>query len=201
MSQDVRHESRPEDRAPIERESLALWARKLRVPMGIVLAGLFIWKARPSWTALAIGGTVSFAGLLIRAWSAGHIVKNDQLATSGPYAYTRNPLYFGSFLLAFGVAAAAHWAFGVAVIAFWWLVYGPTIADERKSVLSFFPQSYPEWERNVPAFLPRLTPWKAPNAEPAGFAFSRYMGHKEWQAALGYLAVVGWLALRVSRTF
>lgn len=201
QAKDVRHENRPEERAPIERDTLALWARRLRVPLGILLAGLFLVLARPSWTALAIGGAVSFAGLLIRGWSAGHIVKNDKLATTGPYAFTRNPLYFGSFLLALGVAAAAHWAFGLAVIAFWWLVYGPVIADERKSIQSLFPQSYPAWERNVPPFFPRLTPWKAPNAEPASFDVSRYVGHKEWQAALGFAAVVGWLAFRAATGF
>ncbi|MBI2796039.1 MAG: isoprenylcysteine carboxylmethyltransferase family protein [Gemmatimonadetes bacterium] len=200
-AREVRHESTPEERAPIERDSLALWARRLRVPLGILLAGLFLVLARPSWTALAIGGAVSFSGLLIRGWSAGHIVKNDRLATGGPYAYTRNPLYFGSFVLAFGLAAAAHWAFGLAVISFWWIVYGPVIADERKSIRSLFPHSYPEWERNVPAFLPRLTPWRPKGAETSSFSLERYLGHKEWQAALGYAAVVGWLALRASGQF
>ena len=197
----MRHESRPEDREPIARDSIALWARKFRVPLGILLAALFVWKANPSYAALAIGGAISLAGLLIRAWSAGHIVKNDRLATTGPYAHTRNPLYFGSFLLAFGVAAAAHWAFGLAVIAFWYVVYAPTIADERKSILSLFPESYPEWERNVPAFFPRLTPWQSPGAEPTSFDFARYMGHREWQAAVGFAVIVTWLAVRASRQF
>ena len=195
------HESRPEDRAPIERDNVALWARRFRVPLGILLAAAFLWKARPSYTALAVGAAVSFAGLLIRGWSAGHIVKNDKLATNGPYAYTRNPLYFGSFLLAFGVAAASHWAFGLAVIVFWYVVYAPVIADERKSILSLFPESYPEWERNVPAFIPRLTPWRAPNAETTSFDFVRYMGHREWQAAVGFAAIVSWLAFRASQQF
>ncbi|MFN8667403.1 MAG: isoprenylcysteine carboxylmethyltransferase family protein [Gemmatimonadaceae bacterium] len=140
--------------------NLSKLAARLRLPLGFVVGGLYLAFARPSQQTLLIGAVVAFLGILVRAWAAGHIIKNDKLATTGPYAHTRNPLYFGSFLIACGFAIAAHWALLVFVAVFWVLIYGPTIARERAKILEKFPDSYPDFERNVPAFFPRLTPWK-----------------------------------------
>jgi protein-S-isoprenylcysteine O-methyltransferase Ste14 len=177
--------------------------QRLRVPLGFVVAALYLWAATRSpaltWGSLALGATVAVVGLLIRAWAAGHIVKNDRLATTGPYAHTRNPLYFGSFLLAAGCALAVHWGLLVAVAVFWLAVYAPVIRRERDFVSARFPEAYAEWERHVPAFVPRVTPWRgrgdgrlASDAPP--FDLKLYLFHREWQAALGFAAVVAWLA-------
>jgi len=176
--------------------TLSRLASRLRLPLGFVVGGLYIAFARPERATLAIGGIVAFIGVLIRAWAAGHILKNDRLATTGPYAHTRNPLYFGSFLIAGGFAVAAHWALLVFVAAFWLLIYGPTIARERSKILAMFPGSYPEFERNVPAFFPRLTPWRG-GGEGAAFSAPLYMRHGEWRAALGYVGAMTWLVLRL----
>lgn len=124
-------------------------------------------------------------------------MKNDRLATTGPYAHTRNPLYFGSFLISCGFAIAAHWALLALVVVFFLLIYAPTMAREKANILGRFPDSYPDFERNVPAFLPRLTPWTGGSSSESG-AFSRalYMKHGEWKAALGYLGAMTWLVLR-----
>lgn len=176
-------------------------AGRLRLPLGFVLGILYIVFARPTPASLLAGGLVALAGLLVRAWAAGHIVKNDRLATTGPYAHTRNPLYFGSFLIAAGFAIAAHWALLALVALFWLLIYAPTIKRERDKILAIFPEQYPEFERNVPAFFPRLTPWRGPGTGPGGdggaFSSSLYMRHGEWRAALGYLGAMTWLLLRV----
>ena len=82
--------------------------RRLRVPLGFLFAGLYLVFARPTPGSLLLGMPLALAGLIVRGWAAGHIVKNERLATSGPYAHTRNPLYFGSFLIAAGFAIAAH---------------------------------------------------------------------------------------------
>ena len=72
-------------------------ARRLRLPLGFILAALYLaFGPRPSPLTLGVGVAMALIGLTIRAWAAGHIVKNDRLATTGPYAHTRNPLYFGS---------------------------------------------------------------------------------------------------------
>src|SRR3982751_6758022 len=81
--------------------------QRWRVPLGFVCGALFIFFARPTPKALVAGASVSILGLAIRAWAAGHIRKNAQLATSGPYAFTRNPLYLGSFLLGLGFTIAS----------------------------------------------------------------------------------------------
>jgi protein-S-isoprenylcysteine O-methyltransferase Ste14 len=177
-------------------------ARRIRVPLGFLLAAGYLVVARPTPLTLGVGVAIAFAGLLVRAWAAGHIVKNDRLATTGPYAHTRNPLYFGSFLIAAGFAIAAHWSLLLFVIAFFVLVYGPTIRDERVGIRARFPEAYEEWERHVPSFLPRPTPWRAGtvSAEHAGsFDFQLYMRHGEWRAALGFAAVLAYLILRMQR--
>jgi protein-S-isoprenylcysteine O-methyltransferase Ste14 len=177
-------------------------ARRIRVPLGFLLAAGYLVVARPTPLTLVVGAAIAFAGLLVRAWATGHIVKNDRLATTGPYAHTRNPLYFGSFLIAAGFAIAAHWSLLLFVIAFFVLIYGPTIRDERVGIRARFPDAYEEWERNVPSFLPRPTPWRAAAAgveERGGFDFQLYMRHGEWRAALGFAAVLVYLILRMQR--
>ena len=176
-------------------------ARRVRVPLGFLLAAGYLVVARPTALTLVVGGSIALAGLLVRGWAAGHIVKNDRLATTGPYAHTRNPLYFGSFLIAAGFAIAAHWSLLLFVIAFFVLIYGPTIRDERIGIRARFPDAYDEWERNVPAFLPRPTPWRAPagTVEHEGFDFNLYMRHGEWRAAVGFIAVLAYLVLRLQR--
>jgi protein-S-isoprenylcysteine O-methyltransferase Ste14 len=177
-------------------------ARRIRVPLGFLLAAGYLVVAQPTALTLIVGTAIAFTGLAIRAWAAGHIVKNDRLATTGPYAHTRNPLYFGSFLIAAGFAIAAHWSLLLLVIAFFVLVYGPTIRDERVGIRARFPDAYDEWERNVPPFVPRPTPWRAATtaAENGGsFDFQLYMRHGEWRAALGFAAVLAYLIFRMRR--
>lgn len=176
--------------------NLAKLAARLRLPLGFVLGGLYLAFARPTRDSLVVGGVVALLGLLVRAWAAGHIIKNDRLATTGPYAHTRNPLYFGSFLIACGFAIAAHWALLAFVFVFWILIYGPTIKRERDKILAMFPDSYPAFEQNVPAFFPRLTPWQG-GGKATPFSPALYLRHGEWRAALGYLGAMTWLYLRL----
>ena len=177
------------------------WAgrvQRLRVPLGFLLGGLYLAFVRPTPGTLVLGAGVALVGLLVRAWAAGHIVKNDRLATTGPYAHTRNPLYFGSFLIAAGFAIAAHWSLLLLVIAFFALVYGPTIEREREFVRGRFPDAYAEYERAVPAFFPRPLPWRSGAGEEAApFSFALYLRHREWQAGLVYVLAIAWLAYRM----
>jgi protein-S-isoprenylcysteine O-methyltransferase Ste14 len=182
-------------------------AKRLRLPLGFVFAIGYLLFAKPgngymTPLTLAVGLTIAAVGVVVRGWAAGHIVKNDRLATTGPYAHTRNPLYFGSFLIAAGFAIAAHWGLLLIVIAFFVLIYAPTMERERAHIRGRFPDAFAEYERNVPAFVPRPVPWRAPAQERAEpFSFDLYMRHGEWRAALVYLLVASWLAYRVSRGF
>lgn len=177
-------------------------AKRLRLPLGFVLAALYLVFARPTPLTFVVGGVIAFVGLVVRAWASGHIIKNNRLATTGPYAHTRNPLYFGSFLIAAGFAIAAHWALLLVVIAFWVLVYGPTMEREREKVSGIFPEEYAEYAANVPAFVPRPSPWRrAVRQESEDFSVALYLRHKEWKAALGYAAAMTWLWLRMTGVF
>ena len=169
--------------------------RKIRLRVGFLFAIAYLVLARPTAQSLALGLPVAFLGLLIRAWAAGHIVKNEQLTTTGPYAHTRNPLYFGSFVLASGFALAAHWAWLLVVIAVFAFIYGPTIEQERTWIRDRFPEAYAEFEANVPAFVPRLTPWQRQTGSDS-FSFSRYIRQREWQAGLAFVGVSAWLIAR-----
>lgn len=172
----------------------------VRVPLGFAfgLAYLFLAPRFVTPLSLAVGALVSLAGLLVRAWASGHIVKNDRLATTGPYAHSRNPLYFGSFLLAAGFAIAAHWSLLIVVGVFWMVVYAPTMERERRGIRERFPAEYAEWEQNVPGFVPRPAPWRSPGAtEQEPFSFRRYMKHGEWQAGLVYVLAWSYLVARM----
>jgi protein-S-isoprenylcysteine O-methyltransferase Ste14 len=173
-------------------------AKKLRLPLGFALGILYLIFARPSQLALITGGAIAFVGVLVRAWASGHISKNERLAVTGPYAHTRNPLYFGSFLIAAGFAIAAHWALLLVVIAFWAFVYAPTMERERANISGRFPEAYARYSENVPAFVPRVLPWREQADESDGFSLTLYMKHGEWKALLTYLLAMAWLVLRMS---
>lgn len=175
----------------------SLTAKKLRLPLGFLLAALYLAFARPTPMSYVVGGLIALAGVLARGWASGHIEKNDRLAVSGPYAHTRNPLYFGSFLIAAGFAIAAHWSLLAAVGAFWLLIYAPTMERERANIRGRFPDAYGEYERNVPAFVPRVTPWRSEAHPDRSFNAQLYMRHGEWKALLGYAAAMLWLYFRM----
>lgn len=176
-------------------------AKRLRLPLGFLFGILYLVFARPSPLTLTVGGLIALVGVLVRAWASGHISKNERLATSGPYAHTRNPLYFGSFLIAAGFAIAAHWALLLLVLAFFVLIYAPTMERERANISGRFPAEYETYAANVPAFVPRPTAWRGGTAgatadASGGFSLDLYMKHGEWKAGLTYLLVMAWLAWR-----
>ena len=176
-------------------------AKRLRLPLGFLFGIMYLVFARPTALTLWVGGIIALIGVLIRAWASGHISKNERLATSGPYAHTRNPLYFGSFLIAAGFAIAAHWGLLLLVVAFFVLIYAPTMERERANIAGRFPEDYGVYAANVPAFVPRPTAWRpmASEAETGGnaFSFDLYMKHGEWKAGLTYVLVMVWLVWRV----
>lgn len=172
-------------------------AKRLRLPLGFVLGITYLILARPTPLTLAVGGAIALIGVIVRGWASGHISKNERLATTGPYAHTRNPLYFGSFLIAAGFAVAAHWTLLLLVVAFFVLIYAPTMQREKANIAERFPGTYETYAANVPPFLPRPTPWKATHPEDENeFSFDLYMKHGEWKAALTYTLVIAWLIYR-----
>jgi protein-S-isoprenylcysteine O-methyltransferase Ste14 len=175
-------------------------AKTLRIPLGFVLGISYLIFARPTPGSLVLGGAVALIGVLIRAWASGHISKNERLATSGPYGHSRNPLYFGSFLIASGFAVAAHWSLLVAVVAFFLIIYYPTMRREIANIEERFPEAYARYATNVPLFFPRPAPWRGDSASTNRFDSALYMKHGEWKAGLTYVLAMIWLAFRTIRT-
>jgi protein-S-isoprenylcysteine O-methyltransferase Ste14 len=172
-------------------------ARRIRVPLGFVFAVLYFWLARPTWRFIALGTLLIVPGLLIRALASGHVRKNEALATSGPYAYTRNPLYLGSLLIGVGFAVAARsWWVGVALIVMFFAIYVPVIRDEE----TFLRQKFPEFEdyaRRVPRMFPRIIAHSASKGEAGGFSADLYRKHREYNALLGALAMLAALVVKM----
>ncbi len=168
---------------------------RLRVPMGFVLVAAFAWFASPTAQSLACGVPISLAGLALRAWAAGHLAKNQQLATGGPYRYLRNPLYGGTLLVALGLAIAARGAWLAALFALVFvLVYLPAVMLEEQHLTRLFPE-YASYAAAVPILIPRLTP----AGSRSRFQWSLYKKNREYQALLGFIAGLAWLIFRASR--
>jgi protein-S-isoprenylcysteine O-methyltransferase Ste14 len=169
-------------------------ARRIRVPLGFAFAAIYLWLACPTLPFLAAGAVFAIAGLLIRAVASGHVRKNEELTTSGPYSYTRNPLYLGSILLAAGFALAARSAWIAALLVFFFLViYLPVIRSEEAFLRRQFPE-FEDYTRRVPRLLPRL---HAPHSFVQGFSRELYWKHREYNAALGTLLMLAALVLKI----
>ncbi len=174
--------------------------QRLRVPIGFVTAILFVVFSRPTWRSLAVGIPLALAGALIRAWASGHLRKNAELATSGPYAHTRNPLYFGSFVMAAGCAVAGgSWLIGGWLLAFFLAIYWPVMQAEAAHMQTLFGEAYARWSADVPLFLPRLTPYRS--GQNRRFDFSQYSHHREWRALIGLGIVLAVLILKAANVF
>jgi hypothetical protein len=186
---------------------LARW----RVRLGYPVAAVFFWLARPTAESIAAGAIVGAVGLLIRAAAAGHLRKHQGLATSGPYASTRNPLYFGSFFLAAGLLIAGHsWLAAVVVAGFFLAFYPGVMKREEGELRQHYGDEYEEYAARVPLFWPSLRGYMPPT--PArnqrrdersgiqrGFCRALYMRNREYQALVGFLAVMAllWIVTRL----
>jgi protein-S-isoprenylcysteine O-methyltransferase Ste14 len=167
---------------------------RLRVPLGYAVGVLVIILARPRIESLAAGMALAVLGEGLRIWASGHIEKTERLATGGPYAHTRNPLYVGSALLALGVAVASASPYVVlAVAAYFAALYPAVICEESAFLARRFPEEYAAWARAVPVFLPRLRP-AGPRA--TRFDWRRVRTNREWRTAAALPAVAGLLAAR-----
>jgi protein-S-isoprenylcysteine O-methyltransferase Ste14 len=162
-------------------------ARRIRVPLGFVFAALYVWLARPTWMSIAAGAVIAAVGVWIRAMASGHVKKNEQLTTTGPYAYTRNPLYLGSIVIAIGfaVAALSVWI-GVILVVMFVAIYVPVIRGEEGFLRGTFPE-YDDYARRVPRLFPSLSSTANPGG---GFSRELYLQHREYNATIGAAVVL-----------
>ncbi len=168
---------------------------RLRVLFGFVLVAAFAWFSSPSARSLAWGLPLAALGVVLRAWAVGHLAKNERLATSGPYAFVRNPLYLGTALAAAGFAVAARQPLlAVLFAAVFLLVYLPAIEREEQYLRELFPE-YAAYAARVRMLWPRLNPY------PSGgrFEWRLYRKNEEYQALAGFLAGAAFLIWKVWR--
>lgn len=171
-------------------------ARRIRVPLGFAFAAFFLWLAHPTARFLGLSLLLVVPGLLLRAYASGYVKKNTELTTTGPYAYTRNPLYLGSMLIAFGFALAARsiWI-AIALAVLFAVIYIPVIRSEEDYLRSVFPD-FERYAAAVPRLLPRLT--AAPTAAEAGrFSAPLYRKHREYNALIGALCMYAALIIKL----
>lgn len=169
-------------------------ARRIRVPLGFVFAALYIWLAHPTWRSIIFGSSIAVIGIIIRALASGHVRKNEQLTTTGPYAYTRNPLYLGSLIIALGFTLASRsWTIAAIAAAMLVVIYIPVIRSEEIFLRAHFPE-FDDYCRNVPRLFPRL---KLAQGSAGSFSAHLYWKHREYNAALGAAAIVAVLVIKV----
>ncbi len=162
-------------------------ARRIRVPSGFALTGLYFWLAKPNVMSIAIGTPFVVAGLLLRGAASGNLRKNEQLAITGPYAYTRNPLYLGSLVIAggFAIASRSPWI-ALIMVSMFVILYLPVIRAEESHLAQNFPD-FADYARRVPRFIPRFG---RSTTTDSSFAWQLYCKHREYNAVLGSLAVI-----------
>jgi protein-S-isoprenylcysteine O-methyltransferase Ste14 len=183
-----------------ERTTWQKIARRIRVPLGFVFAAVFLWLAQPTITTMLLSLLLVVPGLWLRAYAAGYVRKNAELTRTGPYAYTRNPLYLGSMMIAFGfAAAAASWIILVALAALFAIIYIPTIQSEESYLREHF-AGFNEYAAKVPRLLPRFAPAAFPASENASrgrFSAEQWRHHREYNALMGAGAIYLALAVRL----
>lgn len=168
--------------------------QRIRVPLGFLFTIVFLIFANPTAVTIAVGSAIALIGAAVRAWASGHIRKAKELAVSGPYAYTRNPLYVGSFILGLGFTVAAGvWWLGLLFSALFIGIYLPVMRVEAEDMHRIFGDEFAEYERNVPLLIPRLNAWQK---ESAKFDFQLYLRYREYRAAIGVLLAIAVLAAK-----
>ncbi len=181
------------------------WMR-WRVRVGYPVALVYWILAAPTLRSTFGGALIALIGLIIRAAASGHLRKYEQLCTTGPYARTRNPLYFGSAFLAAGFVIAGHsWLAGAIVTSYFAIFYYAVARNEESDLRARYGQSFDAYAAQVPLFLPRLHALSA-NPSPASsasgpaeevFSWWQYARNREYRALIGTIAGLGLLWLRI----
>ena len=172
--------------------------QRVRVPLGFLYALLFLLSCRPAPWPLAMGLVVATAGLMVRIWSSGHLEKWQTLAVHGPYRFTRNPLYFGSFLMGLGFTLASGRLFLLILfLVLFVLLYRPVMRREEKELSDQYGEKYEIYRRRVPLFLPSR-PASDQGREATRFSWSRVWANREYNAVLGFLGLSLFLYWKLS---
>jgi protein-S-isoprenylcysteine O-methyltransferase Ste14 len=160
-----------------------------RVPLGYPVGVACILFSRPTLASVTIGAVIALWGLVVRAAAAGHLRRANGISDTGPYARTRNPLYFGSAVLAAGFCVASHSLISAFLLAAYFVVFYPTVMrrEERELRLNYGVK-FEEYAKRVPIFFPKLG--STHGAGKTQFSFAQYLHNREYNAAIGTAAVI-----------
>ncbi len=159
-----------------------------RVRLGYPLAIAVLYFSSPTPRSILLGALLGVIGLGVRAYAAGYLHKQEVLTVTGPYAYTRNPLYLGSAMLALGAGIAMRsWISALILILYFAVFYSIVMKREANELRLRHGASFEEYARAVPLFIPRLTAAKLPGDSAGSFSFAQYKKNHEWQATVGFL--------------
>ena len=172
--------------------------QRLRVPFGFAFALLYLLLARPVFEWWLLGLITACLGLGIRIWAAGHLRKWQQLAVSGPYRFTRNPLYLGSSLMGCGFSIASTRPLLLLLFLILFIgIYVPVMRREEGELLSQYGDRFETYRRQVPLFFPRLPRTSSPTGT-GEFNWKTVGANREYNAAIGCLVVGLFLYLRLA---
>jgi protein-S-isoprenylcysteine O-methyltransferase Ste14 len=165
--------------------------QRWRVRGGYVLAAVVLYLARPTFHSILLGAAIGLLGLTIRAYAAGYLHKQEVLTVTGPYAHTRNPLYFGSSILALGAAVATHFLWASALIlGYFALVYTLVMRREETELRQKHGASFDAYAKSVPLFFPQLTSAREHGGTQSSFSFAQYEKNREYRAAVGFFLLL-----------
>jgi protein-S-isoprenylcysteine O-methyltransferase Ste14 len=168
------------------------WRVRLGYPVAIVVLVL----ARPTPRSIVAGGLIGACGLIVRGLAAGHLHKQTVLTVTGPYAYTRNPLYLGSAILTLGAAVATwSWIAACILLAYFAAIYTIVMRSEEQELRTQHGEAFDAYAKSVPLFLPRFTAAKLSAGAVGSFSGEQYAKNREYRAAIGFLLLLALLLL------
>ena len=159
---------------------------RYRVALGFVMAALTIWLARPTLASVALGAFIAALGSGLRIWAAGHVEKSREVTSSGPYRFTRHPLYLGSSLIATGIVVAAqHLGLAIVVGLYLTATLVAAMRAEEAHLREKFGDAYDAYAAH-----------RAPPSD-RRFSWERALRNREHHAVVGLIAGLTLLLLRV----
>jgi protein-S-isoprenylcysteine O-methyltransferase Ste14 len=165
-----------------------------RVRLGYPLAIIVLLFARPTQASIVWAIPLGLIGLLIRAAAAGFLHKQEMLTVSGPYAYTRNPLYFGSAVLTTAAGVATYsWICAAILCAYFALFYSFVMRREEAELRQRHRAAFDQYAAAVPLFFPQLMPARLASADSGEFSWTQYKKNREYRAAIGFLLLLALL--------
>jgi protein-S-isoprenylcysteine O-methyltransferase Ste14 len=165
---------------------------KYRSFIGFLCLVAMLLLAIPSARSIFGGFLLMMAGMFFRAWSSGHINKDKELATEGPYSLTRNPLYFGSLILGSGIAVACNRSIDYLIfVVYYFFFFTFLIVIERKRMHKRFGRQYEDWAKEANLFFPKIK-----KVHKSNFNIAFYMKNREYRVLFFSLFVIAVLIVK-----